>query len=230
MPEEITVLPAPGPHVRTIRFIDTYLSRALGVLAFWRFNDVVPSIIDYPNVLETLRAAKLRCVYHNSGAFAFEDGISTQSLGWIGPVDESIRPEVRHLIRKVPPPFEENLSRLLVRAWREILPGKIWVMPASHWTYELDFGSRAWMPEILQSIGIESRLLKTRTTAAAIEFFEDETQMLERFVARLLEMLQASDFSIAFPGRAAICSLHHHKQLWWTSSDERIVAALETLI
>jgi hypothetical protein len=199
-------------------------------LASWRFNGVVPSIIDYPTVLETLRNQKLRCVYHNSGAFAFEDGVEARSLGWIGPADESIRPQVRHLIRNVPPPFEENLSRLFVRAWREILPGKIWVMPASHWAYELDFGSRAWMPEVLQSIGIDSRLLETRTTAAAIEFSENESPLLERFVARLLEMLQASDFSIAFPGRAAICSLHHHKQLWWSSSDERIVAALEVLI
>jgi hypothetical protein len=202
------------------------------LLASWRLggsNICVPRIIDYPIVLQTLAELKLRCVYPNSGAFAFEDGVATQSLGWIGPADESIRADMRQLIRQVPPPFEENLSRMLVRAWREILPGKIWVMPASHWAYELDFGSAAWMPEILENIGVDPRQLQTRTTAAAIEFSENESEGLERFATRLLQMLQASDFSIAFAQRPAIGLLHHHKQIWWTSSDEQIFAALSAM-
>jgi len=74
-------------------------------LASWRFNYIVPSIIDYPTVLQTLHVQKLRCVYHNSGAFAFEDSVTTQSLGWIGPADESIKSQARHLVQQVPPPL-----------------------------------------------------------------------------------------------------------------------------
>jgi len=48
-------------------------------------------------------------------------------------------------------------------------------------------------------------------------------------VGRLLMMLSSSDFMIAFPGSPALCTLHHHKQLWWTSTDEKILAAAEDL-
>jgi hypothetical protein len=127
-------------------------------------------------------------------------------------------------------PYEPNLAALLVRAWTDILPGRIWVMPASHWAYELDFGSKQWLPPLLEAIGIDPGLLQTRTTAAAIEFTPQESPALEHFVTRLLEMLSVSDFSLAFPHRRMICSLHHHKQLWWTSADEEASGALERLV
>ena len=193
-------------------------------------NTPVPWIIDYPIVLEQMRAQKLRSVYYNSGAFAFNDDISTRTIGWVGPPDESIRAESRNAVRQIPPPYEKNLTELLIRAWREILPGRIWVMPASHWAFELDFASRPWLPAILESIGIDAGMLQTRTSAAAIEFALDESDLLEKFILRLLEMLQASDFSIAFPGRGAICLLHHHKQIWWTSAEESVGAALDAII
>jgi hypothetical protein len=189
----------------------------------------VPRIIDYPIVLQTLAEQKLQCVYPNSGAFAFDDGVAKRTLGWIGPADESIREHVRHLVRAVPSPFEENLTRLLTDAWRKILLGKIWLMPASHWAYELDFASRDWLPQLLQSVRIEPALLQSRTNAAAIEFAEDESELAERFVLGLLRMLQASDFTIAFPRRAVTCLLHHHRQLWWSGSDEIAMSRLEAL-
>jgi len=103
-------------------------------------------------------------------------------------------------------------------------------MPASHWAYELDFGSREWMPPLLEHIGIDPGLLQARTTAAAIEFTQEEAGPLEHFVTRLLEMLSgSSDFSIAFPHHAVICMLHHHKQLWWTSAEAQIVQALQAI-
>jgi hypothetical protein len=130
----------------------------------------------------------------------------------------------------VPPPYEQHLSDLLLSAWRDVLPGRIWMMPVSHWAYELDFGSREWMAPLLEHIGVDPGLLQGRTTAAAIEFTPEESPALAHFVTRLLEMLQSSDFSIAFPHHRVICSLHHHKQLWWTSAEEQISDRLDELV
>jgi hypothetical protein len=186
----------------------------------------VPQIVDYSIVLERMSGLKLRSLYYNSGSFGFDADESTQSIGWIGPADPTIKAAARNFIRLVPEPYAENLAKLLVRAWAQILPGKIWIMPASHWAYELDFGSRDWMPAALQEIGIDSELLRERTNAAAIEFLPEESPMAESFVAGLLEMLKQSDFAIAFPDHRVTCLLHHHKQLWWTSADSAVMDRL----
>jgi hypothetical protein len=213
---------APHPVTRSPRHLVT-ARRA-------RFNiPTVPWIIDYPIVLEQMRELKMRSLYYNSGAFGFSDDEPTRSIGWIGPADETIRPEVRSLTRQVREPYEPTLVELLLRAWRDILPGRIWVMPSSHWAYELDFGSRQWMTPLLEGIGIDPGLLQHRTTAAAIEFTPEESPALAHFVTRLLEMLEGSDFSLAFPKRRVACTLHHHKQLWWTSADMQIIDALDQL-
>lgn len=190
----------------------------------------VPWIIDYPIVLEQMREMKMRSLYYNSGAFGFHSDTPTRSLGWIGPADDTIREAARPLVRQVAEPFEANLADLLVRAWQEILPGRIWIMPASHWAYELDFGSKEWMPALLEGLGIDPGLLQTRTTAAALEFAPDEVEPLKHLVQRLLEMLQASDFAIAFPHRRVVCSLHHHRQLWWTSAEPAVSDALDAMV
>ena len=96
----------------------------------------------------------------------------------------------------------------------------------SHWSYELDFGSREWMPALLESIGLDPGQLMTRNNAAAIEFTQNESAALEHFAAGLLQMLTASDFAITFPRRAALCTLHHHKQLWWQTTDAEVAEAL----
>jgi hypothetical protein len=189
----------------------------------------VPWIIDYPIVLEQMRATGLRSLYYNGGAFGFGSDTPTRSIGWIGPPDDTIRAEVRPLIRQAPEPFEQNLTSLLVKAWAEILPGRIWVMPGSSWAYELDFGSRQWLPPLLERIGIDPGLLQSRTNAAAIEFSTDEHERLSAFAMRLLEMLQGSDFFIAFPGQKTVAMLHHHKQIWWTSADEAVIESLHAL-
>lgn len=189
----------------------------------------VPWIIDYPTVLEQLRATGLHSLYYNGGAFGFAPEVTTRSIGWIGPPDDSIRAEVRPLLQSIPEPFEQNLTSLLVRAWTDLLPGRIWVMPGSSWAYELDFGSRQWLPPLLERIGIDPGQLQSRTNASAIEFSPDEHERLSAFVMRLLEMLAGSDFFLAFPGRKAVAMLHHHKQIWWTSSEEGIIEALGSL-
>lgn len=186
--------------------------------------------MDYPRVLERLREQGLRCLYHNSGAFGFSAETATQSLAWIGPVDATIRPAARALTRQALPPYARNLADLAARAWQEGLPGPAWVMPKSHWAYELEFGSRDWMPVLLQSIGVDPASLAPRNNAAAIEFDGTETEPFGSFVEQLLQNLRGGDFSLIFPGRDTICTIHSHQQLWWTTADARIASMLELAI
>jgi hypothetical protein len=190
----------------------------------------VPWIIDYPIVLEHMREMKMRSLYYNSGAFGFGADVPTRTIGWIGPPDSSIKDAALAYVRRVPEPYEQNLSDLLVRAWQEILPGRLWVMPKSHWAYELDFGSRDWMPALLEHTGIDPGMLHGRTNAAAIEFAPDETGRLRHLARLLLEMLTGSDFAIAFPHRRVVCTLHSHKQLWWSSAEPAVSDALEAIV
>jgi hypothetical protein len=190
----------------------------------------MPWIIDYQTVLEQLREQKLRCLYHNSGAFGFTDDVITHTRGWVGPDDQTIRPESRGLVRSVPAPFETNLAELTARAWTTLLPGKVWVMPKSHWAYELEFGSRDWMPALLEKIGVDPGMLIARNNAAAIEFSPDDHRGFSTFVAQLLMMLLGSDFLLVFSGRQTICTVHSHKQIWWTSSDLAIIEGLDRLV
>jgi len=186
-------------------------------------------IIDYPVVLEQMREQRYKSLYYNSGAFAFPTDVAVKIVGWLGPDDPTIKADARGMGIQIPEPHEENLARLLVRVWQEHLPGRAWVMPMSHWSYELDFGSRDWMPALLEGIGIDPGLLLTRNNAAAIEFAPEETQTLERLITRLLQMLQASDFAVVFPRRPVLCTLHHHKQLWWQTSDDALADVLRSV-
>jgi hypothetical protein len=53
---------------------------------------------------------------------------------------------------------------------------------------------------------------------------------LTPFVQGLLAGLVASDFVVIFPDTLALCTLHHHRQLWWQVRQppllDRINAAL----
>lgn len=186
----------------------------------------VPWIIDYAIVLERMREQRMRCHYYNSGAFGFTSDVGVRHVGWIGPDDPTIRQEARELAIQIPPPHEQNLAAMLRRAWLEQIGTPAWVMPKSHWAHELQHGSGDWMPALLEHIGIDAGHLAGRSNAAAIEFAPEESPLLEHFARRLLEMLHGSDFLIAFPRRPVICALHHHKQLWWSSSDEQLINEL----
>ena len=90
-------------------------------------------------------------------------------------------------------------------------------------------------PELLESllpeIGIDAALLRERNDGSAIAFAVDEDEMLRRAVARLLEGMRQSDFLIAFPDasadRPAVCTIHHHRQLWWQTTSGELIALLE---
>jgi hypothetical protein len=189
----------------------------------------MPWIIDYDIVVEHMQKQKLKCNYYNSGAIGFADAAGVKHVGWIGPDDPTIRPAARELARTVPAPHEETLAQLLTDTWQKHFPGRVWAMPMSHWAYELSYGSRDWMPALIEHIGLDPGLLEGRNNAAAIEFGPTEGHHLRHFTQRLLEMLMASDFMLVFlgPPTPVLCTLHHHKQLWWSTKDESTLRALE---
>lgn len=176
-----------------------------------------------------MQSLGMRCLYYNSGAFGPVDAAAMKFVGWIGPDDPSIRPEAMAAARRVSPPFESTLAELAARAWRELFAGPAWIMPKSHWAYELDFGSKQWMPAALARLGIDANDLAPRTNAPAIQFESSESELFQPFVQTLLENLHCSDFALAFPDHPVICTIHHHKQLWWVTTDLRIPDQLSTI-
>jgi len=191
-----------------------------------RYHPAVPAIIDYELVLQRMSAEGFRSVYHNSGAFGFPRDADVRYAGWIGPPDASIRLEAQQHVRHVAPPYEVNLARAAVRVWRGHLPGAAWVMPMSHWSYELDFGSKEWLPAALGKIGVDVSRLAKRVDGLAIVFELAEADALETILESLLANLKASDFMLAFPGRPALCTVHHHRQLWWQTTDSELHGTL----
>lgn len=187
------------------------------------------AVIDYPLVLSRMRSLGVRCLYHNSGAYGFAPDAQTHTCGWIGPTDATVRPEAVHFTQPVPPPYEVNLTKLLLELWIARLNGPLWVMPKSHWSYELQFGSREWMPELLRQVDVDPALLADRNNAAALEFSGSDHPSVVLFLERLLDMLCGSDFALAFPGYPVLCTLHHHKQFWWVTTDMKLAAQIEAM-
>ena len=190
----------------------------------------MPSIVDHPLVLADMQRAGLKSLYYNSGAFGFPNGVATSSVGWVGPADETIRPAAIPLTRQVAEPYPATLAGLLATAWRDLLPGDVWVMPKAHWAYELDFGSAAWLPDALRSAGVDPAELKPRSNGAAVAFSTDEAGPFAALVEQLLTRLTGSDFAAAWPGRRVACTIHSHQQLWWTTDDADLFAGLDRLV
>lgn len=188
----------------------------------------MPTVIAYPTVLEQVQRQELRSLYHNSGAFGFARGAEVRHVGWIGPPDETIRPEARPLVQQMPEPYVTNLVNRLVQTWQDVLPGVIWFAPMSHWSFELDHGSKAWLPDSLREIGIDPTPLVPLNNALAIEFASSEIDPARTLATDLLENLAASDFAILFPDCPVLCTLHHHQQLWWTTTDPAVYQAISS--
>ncbi len=189
----------------------------------------MPRIIDYSDVLARMTSDGLRSLYHNSGAFGLPPEVKSFARGWLGPPDTTIRPEARAFTRSIPAPHEWNLAALATRAWLDVLPGPAWVMPKSHWSYELEFGSKSWLPGLLGEIGIDGQQLISRNNAAALEFSPEESQPFARFVEVLLRNLLGSDFSLAWPGRGIVATVHHHRQIWWITRDPDLLSRLDAI-
>jgi hypothetical protein len=186
----------------------------------------VSSIIDYSVVLQQMQQQGFKSLYHNSGAFALPEQWSASVVAWIGPPDGSIRPEALPLVRCVSKPFEDTLALMTMLIWRAQFPGPVWLMPMSHWAFEC---GQDWMPRLLQEIKIDPTLLASRNDAAAVEFGSADTEHFLRFLIGLLKHLIGSDFAMAFPGHQTLCTVHHHKQLWWSTQQPPVLAAIESL-
>jgi hypothetical protein len=183
----------------------------------------VVGIIEYQNALHTLEQRGFVCNYFNGGAFGFPKGTEVGVLGWIAADDPTIRPQLRPHIRIVPPPAEEKMAKAAVDVFDRHLPGPAWIMPLSHWAFELDFGSKNWLPELIRSVGVDPQVLASRSDASPVEFNGADRPHLTRFIQTLLENLAASDFMLASAAYPVLCTIHHHKQLWWTSSDKAFI-------
>jgi len=187
----------------------------------------MPTIIDYPHVLARFTAAGLVCNYHNSGAFAFPPGADVQYAGLIGPPDDTIKPAALAWASVVPEPHAPTLARVAADVWAGVLGGgPVWVMPMSHWAFELEFGSAGWLPEVLASMGIDAADLGRRNDASAVEFAPGESAAMVTLLENLLTRLGDSDFMLAFPAAPALCMVHHHTQLWWMTLDAGVRAAI----
>src|SRR5262245_39567660 len=189
----------------------------------------MPRVIEYSEVLRQMRSRGLVCLYHNSGALGLANDVKTEIGGWTGPADPTLRDELRPMASQCAEPHAGKLADLLVRAWFDLLPGVVWLMPMSHWAYELDFASRAWLPNALRKVDVDPTLLKSRNDASAIEFLQKRCGDFEELTQSLLSSLVGSDFTVEFPGHAALCMLHHHNQLWSTTSDAKIAQSLRRM-
>lgn len=183
----------------------------------------MPRIVDYPEVTKAMTARGFVSLYHNSGAFGYAAGSTVHVAGWIGPEDPSIRPAAMRHARRVGAPYDQNLADTLVRACEGAVA---WLMPKSHWHYELHFGNRELLEEVLRELKIDPALLVDRNDGSAIEFTASERELLRETARRLLGRLRGSDFLVALPDRATVCTIHHHQQLWLQTTDETIVRAL----
>src|SRR6476469_6616087 len=101
----------------------------------------MPVLVGYPVVLETMQRQGFKSLYYNSGAFGFADLAGVGHVGWEIGEDPTLREGVKGLVRVVTPATVERLSDLFAEAWERWFEGVCWVMPMSHWAYELDFGS-----------------------------------------------------------------------------------------
>lgn len=188
----------------------------------------MPKIIDYPQVLRRMTEQGFVCNYPNSGAFGFPH--APEYRGWIGPEDSTIKPAFRDLLRKFPAPYEANLASSATDVWQKLLPGPVWLMPMSHWHFELHDGSRTFLADRLAEIHVDATALTDRADGSALEFDFQESAEFRVLVQALLEGLRGSDFLLAFPDRPVLCVIHHHKQLWWVSSDSQWLARIDAAV
>jgi hypothetical protein len=190
-------------------------------------NGIGLRIIDYPSVLLRMTELGYRSLYFNSGAFGFASGVATVSRGWIGPPDSSIRESAQAIVRQASVPFSETLTGALIEVWTQALPGPVWIMPKSHWAYELEFGHRGWLPGVLEQTGVDPRPLAGLNNAAAIEFTATDKNALAYMVRQLLDRLVSSDFQLVFLDHSTICTVHTRCQLWWTTTSQDVVDRLD---
>ena len=183
----------------------------------------MPTIVDYPVVRQRMLDRGFVSLYHNSGAFGFGPDDSVQNLGLVTTDDPSIRESARAMMRLVTRPAQLDAVERVCRHIRS----DAWLMPKSHWHYELHFGNSRLLEGVLQSIPIDPAVLRDRNDGSAIAFEPAAAKQLLGVVTELLPLLRGSDFMIAWPDGGTLCTIHHHGQLWWQTTDKGVAAALD---
>src|SRR5687767_1755048 len=152
----------------------------------------MPRIVDYATVSQRMQAGGFVSLYHNAGAFGFPRGTEWKMRGWIGPEDPTVRMEVRPYMMYVHKPYAANLAANFLAARRHIR-GDAWLMPKSHWHFELHDGNPQLLESLLPQIGIDPAMLRERNDGSAISFEIGEDEPLRHAVERLLTELRGSD-------------------------------------
>ena len=183
----------------------------------------VARVVDYADVCKQAETLGLVSAYYNTGAFTFPAGESVHIVGWVGGADSTIRPGLTTV--SVEAPVAVNLVNRLMTLWPEVIDGPAWVMPKSHWAFELDHGNGAWLGPALTAVGVDPEILRPRTDGTAIEF-DPGDPATGGLLETLLTRLTASDFAVLFPRHRHLVTVHHHVQLWWQTPDAELVHRL----
>jgi hypothetical protein len=184
----------------------------------------MPRVIDYAETAARLRSRGLVSLYHNSGAWGFPPDAPVRTLGLVTSDDPSIRESARALTRRT------TIAESAIPLLRVIdhLADEAWLMPKSHWHYELHFGNRELLQRLLPTIGVDPALLRDRNDGSAIAFEAAEAKkQLPGVVAELLPSLRGSDFMLAWPDAQTLCTIHHHAQLWWQTTDPQVMTLFD---
>jgi hypothetical protein len=187
----------------------------------------MPVIIDYPIVVETLKAQGMKALYYNSGTFGFVDEAATKYVGWIGAEDPTMRAAAREVARHVPAPYPQTLARMTRELWQRNSTGDIWFTPGSHWAFELEDGGNHFMPDLLGSVGIDADCLRDVNRAPAISFSPAESQVFESFLLAVFQHARFTDYGLILPNHPVVGLLHHHVQIWWRTTDPIWLAHLQ---
>ncbi|HEX8325232.1 MAG TPA: hypothetical protein VF595_15120 [Tepidisphaeraceae bacterium] len=183
-------------------------------------------VVDYAVVLQHADTLGLRCVYYNTGAFGFAAGQTVHVVGWLGPEDASIRSDLLATTLRVPPPYPKTLAERFGQVWPDVVGGEAWVLPKSHWAFELDHGNGPWLAPALTAAGVDPDMLRGRTDGSAVAFTAGDPACLD-LIQSLLTHLTTSDFAVLFPGHRHLVTIHHHQQLWWQTAETQLVEKLQ---
>jgi hypothetical protein len=181
----------------------------------------MPRLIPHDSVLPIAAQDRLRCVYHHGGAFEFVDG-PTLFRGWLTRDDPTVRPELRAVCRLVVE--SELIHRLL--GLLVAIGNRAMILPTSHWAHELD--AHPWLGDALAQTGTDASVLRGLNEAAAVGFdLPGERASLDGLLRALLAGLDQSDFTLLVPGVRLMVTLHHHRQVWWRTTNPELAARID---
>jgi hypothetical protein len=174
----------------------------------------MPEVLSYQQVETVLRAKSLRCLYFNSGSWGFTE--QAGAVGWLLGDDPTLTPAARKIARVVGP-VDQLVAAVLEACHR--VGGEIWILPGSHWAYELDFGTPTMLDVLRRAdvVGVDG--LVGRNDGSAVRFLATEQSQLAGVLRELFSTGTTSDYQLILPEMPVLAILHHHVQVWWQAKD-----------